>query len=89
MDNGDTGERRRLRGPLAPLRLFLSSGRTIGRAGKWGLAKVRRPLSRPGPVMASVTAERFCGDPEEHSEERRCEVLRDIEQGTFYWVDVL
>ena len=41
----ESEERPKLRGPLAPLRLFLSSGKAMGRAGKSlagrGLQKVK------------------------------------------------
>ena len=63
---------RKLRGPLAPLRILLSPGRSISRAGKWGLAKVRRRKSRPAHGMASVTAERLYREDEQSSEEHWC-----------------
>ncbi len=71
----DYDEKRRLRGPLAPLRLFLSSGRAVSKAGKWGLEKVRR-RGRTGPVMGSVTAEHFNRESEQNLQDRWYENVR-------------
>jgi hypothetical protein len=72
---GDPEEKPKLRGPLAPLRLFLSSGKAVGRASKSlagrGLQKVKR-RGRPGP-LASVSAAHFARPaPEEAKEEYWC-----------------
>lgn len=67
-------DKTRLRGPLAPLRLFLSSGRAVSKAGKWGLERVRR-RGRTGPVMGSVTAEHLCRESNEAAQERWCDIL--------------
>ena len=77
----ESEERPKLRGPLAPLRLFLSSGKAVGRAGKSlagkGLQKVKRRGSRPGP-LASVSAAHFArAQPEETSrEDNGCAVTK-------------